>query len=211
MDETNENQQGFLSGAKRVFVYARVSDPRQKSVPDQVADMKGYCEARGWTVVEEFSDVMTGSRDTRPGKVALMRRAHRTWVDIVLVWKLDRWSRNTLDCLGTLSELEARDVGFVSIMDGLDLTTPTGRAMMRMMAVFSELERDMIIQRVRAGVKKKRERMAKEGIPWGRPASARLKADRVKQLASEGMSRNKIAKATGISRASVGRILDSNP
>lgn len=126
-------------------------------------------------------------------------------IDLVIVWRLDRWGRSLVDLVNTLQELSSLKVGFVSLSEALDLTTPSGRALAGMLAVFAEFERDILRDRVKAGIAQAR----KEGKPHGRPPSAALHIDRIKELFSTGLSKREIAKQLGISRASVRRFLGS--
>ena len=124
---------------------------------------------------------------------------------MILVWKLDRWSRSTLDALLTLSELHARGLAFVSATEGLDFTTPYGRAMAGLLAVFAQLERETTLERVHAGIK----RAKAKGVKFGRPATARAKRRRVLavKLSHPGWTPKEIGQEVGISRSSVIRIL----
>ena len=193
----------------RVVLYARVSTRDQKSIPDQLADLRRYCEAKNWQVVKEFEEKESGKRDTRPVRYEIIQWAwqERKGFDVVLVWKLDRWGRSLRDLVNTITDLHNHGIDFVSFSDSLDFTTTSGRLMFHVMAAFAEYEREVIVDRVRAGVRKKRERWKEIGRAWGRPAKAREKSAEVIALAAEGKSKSAIAKATGISRASVLRIL----
>ena len=133
--------------------------------------------------------------------------ARRREIDFFLVWRLDRWRRSALDLVNTLQELNALDVGFVSLCEALDLTTPSGRALAGMLAVFAEFERDILRDRVKAGIDQAR----KDGKPHGRPSTAGKLADEMKRLRQEGRSYREIAKRLGVSHASVIRMLRTNP
>src|SRR5262249_8894476 len=145
----------------------------------------------------------SGKRDTRPIRYELLKRAWRREVDVILVWKLDRWGRNVEDLVNTITDLGNHNVGFVSFSDNIDLTTANGRLFFHILCAFAQFERETTVDRVRAGVQKKRERMKELGRQWGRPPKARAKSAAVLELASQGMSKTAIAKAAGISRASV--------
>jgi DNA invertase Pin-like site-specific DNA recombinase len=121
----------------------------------------------------------------------------------VLVWRLDRWGRSVTDLLATLQELEHLGVGFVSLTEALDLTTPTGRAMAGLLAVFAEFEREILWERVRAGLAHARQ----NGQPLGRPATAGLHADKARKLYRADTSKSEIARRLQIGRTSVRRIL----
>jgi len=131
------------------------------------------------------------------------RIADRREVDAIVVWRLDRWGRSLLDLIGTLQELHAVGVGFVSLTEALDMTTPGGRALAGMLAVFAEFERDILRDRVKAGIAQAR----KEGRPHGRPPTVRKHADEINALFTRGVSKRQIAAKLDISRASVRRML----
>ncbi len=127
------------------------------------------------TLARQVEDVGSGAKE-RPGRESLLKAARRREIDVVVVWRLDRWGRSLADLMVTLRELTELGVGFVSLTEALDLTTPTGRAMAGMLAVFAEFEREILRERVRAGIAQAR----KEGRPHGRPRTASLKADEVR-------------------------------
>ena len=135
----------------------------------------------------------------------LLEAARRREIDVVLVWRLDRWGRSVTDLLATLQELEHLGVGFVSLTEALDLTTPAGRAMAALLAVFAEFEREILRERVRAGLAHARQ----NGKRLGRPATAGLHADQVRKLHRAGISKAEIARRLQIGRTSVRRILAS--
>ena len=129
--------------------------------------------------------------------------ARRREIDVIVVWRLDRWGRSVADLMTTLRELSDLGVGFVSLTEALDLTTPSGRAMAGMLAIFAEFEREILRERVKAGIAQAR----KEGRTHGRPRTASLKADEVLRLKASRLSHSEIARRLGIGRASVRRIL----
>src|SRR6266851_9205871 len=116
--------------------------------------------------------------------------ARRRELDRIIVWRLDRWGRSLLDLVSTLQELASLDVGFVSLSEALDLTTPSGRALAGMLAVFAEFERDILRDRVKAGIDQAR----KDGKPHGRPMTAGKLVPKMKQLRQDGVSKRAIAK-----------------
>ena len=194
----------FGQGAKalRVGLYARVSTHDQKTLPLQLSAMRDYAKKRSWTVAVEVKDVGSGAT-TRPQREKLIEAARRREIDLVLVWRLDRWGRSLVDLVNTLQELNALDVGFVSLCEALDLTTPNGRALAAMLAVFAEFERDILRNRVKAGIDQAR----KDGKPHGRPMTAGKFVPEMKQLRKNGLSKREIAKRLGVSRTSVIRWL----
>jgi putative DNA-invertase from lambdoid prophage Rac len=164
--------------------------------------MREHAGRRGWKVVLEIDDIASGASQ-RPLRDQVLNAAKRREIDIILVWRLDRWGRSLVDLVGTLQELQALEVGFVSLAEALDFTTPSGRAMAGMLAVFAEFERDILRERVKAGIAEARRR----GTLHGRPPTARRKAEQVRKLFARGMSKRKIAKRLGIGRTSVRRLL----
>ena len=138
----------------------------------------------------------------------LLEAARRREIDVVLVWRLDRWGRSVADLLATLQELEHLGVGFVSLTEALDLTTPAGRAMAGLLAIFAEFEREILRERTRAGLAHARQ----NGKRLGRPATAAAHAAEARKLRQTGISKSEIARRLVIGRTSVRRILaaDSN-
>jgi len=188
----------------RVAIYARVSAPGQHTIAMQKRQLREYVERRGWAVAREVEEVGSGAK-RRPKRDELLEAARRRELDAVLVWRLDRWGRSLSDLVVTLQELQELGVAFVSLTEAFDLTTPTGRAMAGMVAVFAEFEREIKSERVRAGIEQAR----REGRHLGRPKSAALKAPEVLRLWGEGVTNiSEIARQTGIGRASVRRILE---
>jgi putative DNA-invertase from lambdoid prophage Rac len=186
----------------RAGLDARVSTHDQQTLGMQVSAMFAHINDRGWNVTQQIKDVSSGAKD-RPGRELLLKAARRREVDVVVAWRLDRWGRSLPDLVVTLRELTDLGVGFLSLTEARDLTTPTGRAMAGMLAVFAEFEREILRERVRAGIAQAR----KEGRPHGRPRTASLPSDEVLRLNSERMSHSKIARRLGIGRTSVRRIL----
>jgi DNA invertase Pin-like site-specific DNA recombinase len=186
----------------RAAVYARVSTHDQQTLGMQVDAMKSYVEDRGWRLARRVEDVGSGAKD-RPGRGSLLKASRRREIDVIVVWRLDRWGRSVADLMTTLRELTELGVGFVSLTEALDLTTPSGRAMAGMLAIFAEFEREILRERVRAGIAQAR----KEGRPHGRPRTASLKADEVRRLKAAQVSHAEIARRLGIGRTSVRRIL----
>ena len=186
----------------RAALCARVSTHDQQTLGLQVEAMAAYIKGRGWDPVKQVEDVGSGARE-RPGREGLLKAARRRELDVVVVWRLDRWGRSPPDLVVTLRELTELGVGSVSLTEALDLTTSTGRAMAGMLAVFAEFEREILRERVRAGIAQAR----REGRPHGRPRTASLKADQVLRLKAGWVSHSEIARRLGIGRTSVRRIV----
>ena len=120
----------------RAGLYARVSTQDQQTLPMQNRAMREYAARRGWTITMQVKEVGSGAAQ-RQRREGMMEAARRREIDVVVVWQLDRWGRSVTDLLATLQELEHLGVGFVSLTEALDLTTPAGRAMAALLAVFA--------------------------------------------------------------------------
>ena len=186
----------------RVGIYIRVSTADQQTLPLQLEAIRKYLRARKWKSFIEVDDIGSGVSD-RKKRDQLMRAARKKEIDAIVVWKLDRWGRSLHDLVSTLKELSELEVGFVSITEAVDLTTSIGRAMAGMLAVFAEFEREMLQERVKAGIAQAR----KKGRPHGRPQTAQRHAAKVKKLFAQGMPKAEIARQLSIGRTSVIRIL----
>src|SRR5450631_324322 len=186
----------------RVGLYARVSTNDQQTLPMQSRAMREYAARRGWTIALQVREVGSGAA-RREAREKLLEAARRREIDVVLVWRLDRWGRSVTDLLATLQELEHLGVGFVSLTEALDLTTPAGRAMAGLLAVFANFERDILRERVRAGLAEARLR----GKRLGRPMTAGLQATAIRKLHRAGVAKAEIARRLQIGRTSVRRIL----
>ena len=186
----------------RAGLYARVSTNDQQTIPLQMSALREHAARRGWVVAMQVREVGSGAA-VRELREQIIEAARRREIDVVLVWRLDRWGRSVTDLLATLQELEHLGVGFVSLTEALDLTTPAGRAMAGLLAVFAEFEREILRERVRAGLAHAR----RNGKRLGRPATAALHADEVRKLRRDGVSKSEIARRLQIGRTSVRRIL----
>ncbi|MBA3440975.1 MAG: recombinase family protein [Pyrinomonadaceae bacterium] len=186
----------------KVGIYARVSTHDQQTLGLQVKALREYVKKRHWTLALQVTEIGSGAKH-RPEREALLQSARRRDIDVIVVWRLDRWGRSLADLVVTLRELNDVGVGFVSLNEALDLTTPSGRAMAGMLAVFAEFEREIMRERVRAGIMNAR----LEGRPHGRPRSAALKEKEVRKLFAKGHSQAEIARRLQIGRTSVRRLL----
>ena len=165
--------------------------------------MREYADRRGWTITLQVKEVGSGAAQRQVRK-KLIEAARRREIDAVLVWRLDRWGRSVTDLLATLQELEHLGVGFVSLTEALDLTTPAGRAMAGLLAVFAAFEREILEERVQAGLAHARQ----NGKRLGRPLTAGLHAEQISKLHRTGLSKSEISRRLNIGRTSVRRILD---
>jgi len=186
----------------RAGLYARVSTTDQQTIPLQMRALREYAARRGWTIALQVKEVGSGASQ-RQLREKLLETARRREIDVVLVWRLDRWGRSVTDLLATLQELDHLGVGFISLTEALDLTTPAGRAMAALLAVFAEFEREILRERVRAGLAHARQ----NGKRLGRPATAARHAIEIRKLYRAGISKSEIARRLEVGRTSVRRIL----
>jgi putative DNA-invertase from lambdoid prophage Rac len=186
----------------RVGLYARVSTHDQRTLPLQIHAMREYAAKRGWTIIAQIKEVGSGAsqREQRSNLIAAARRRE---IDVVLVWRLDRWGRSVADLVSTLQELQHLGVGFVSLTEALDLTTPAGRAMAALLSVFAEFEREILRERVCAGLAHARQ----QGKRLGRPPSVVHTGVEVRKLYRQGINKSEIARKLQIGRTSVRRLL----
>ena len=192
---------------KRVAVYARVSTSGQ-TVQNQLRELRAVAKRQGWNIVETFTDEgISGAkgREKRPGFDALLMAITRREVDLVAAWSVDRLGRSLQDLVAFLEELKAKGVDLYLHQQGLDTSTPAGKAMFGMLGVFAEFERSMIQERIRAGLARARARGKRLGRPRVlTPAKVRT----VKRLRGEGASLRQIATKTRLGLGSVGRALN---
>ena len=188
----------------RAGLYARVSTHDQQTLPLQNRALRDYVARRGWATALQVQEVGSGAAQ-REMREKLLDAARRREIDVVLVWRLDRWGRSVTDLLATLQELTHLGVGFVSLTEALDLTTPMGRAMAGLLAVFAEFEREILRERVRAGLAEAR----LHGKHLGRPPTAALQSGAVRKLYRAGVSKAEIARRLHIGRTSVRRVLNA--
>jgi len=183
----------------RAGLYARVSTNDQQTLPMQSRAMREYAARRRWTIAIQIKEI--GSSASL--RESMMEAARRREIDAVLVWRLDRWGRSVTDLLATLQELDHLGVRFVSLTEALDLTTPAGRAMAGLLAIFAEFEREILRERTRAGLANARGK----GKQLGRPMTAGLQATEIRKLYRAGLAKAEIARQLQIGRTSVRRIL----
>jgi DNA invertase Pin-like site-specific DNA recombinase len=189
---------------KRAVLYLRVSTFDQHP-ETQLYDLRGLAAQRGWEIVEEYSDTLSGSKPRRPGLDRLMADARRGRFDVVLVWAFDRIARSVRHFLEVLDELTHLNLEFVSFRENVDTGGPLGRAMIVIIGAIAELERNLIVERVRAGMR----RAKLEGRRIGRPP---LEVDREAVLhdRARGHSLTDLAKTYRISRTSVIRVIQQS-
>ncbi len=176
----------------------------QQTLPLQLCAMREYAAKLGGPVAAQIKEVGSGAVE-RELREKLLEAARRREIDVVLVWRLDRWGRSLVDLVVTLKELAELGVSFVSLTEALDLTTPTGRAMAGLLSVFAEFEHEILRERIRAGIAEAR----LKGKRFGRPLTAAKKAGQIRKLYRAGASKAEIARQLNIGRTSVRRILST--
>lgn len=186
----------------RVAIYARVSTHDQNTIPMQVKKCREYVKARNWAVTYIMKDIASGAKQ-RPQRDDILKLARKREIDTVIVWKLDRWGRSTSDVVNSLEELRELNVKFVSITEALDFSTAMGRAMSGLLSVFAEFERELIRERVKAGLDQARSK----GVRLGRPPLVQLKEKEIKAHFKKTKNISETARKFKISRRSVGRLI----
>lgn len=181
----------------RAAIYARVSTLDQEP-ENQLAELRRYVEARGWTAVEYVDKGVSGAKDRRPALDSLLGNAKRRRFDVLVCWRLDRLGRNLRHVILLLDELQALGVAFVSLAEGIDAPTPAGRLQLHILGAIAEFERARIAERVQAGLARARS----AGKKLGRPVS-QVPVDRLGTIA--GLSLADAAARLGVSRSTLKR------
>src|SRR5450759_3836075 len=183
-----------LPAQGRVALYARVSTSNGQQDPErQLRELREYAKRRDLSIVGEYTDRLSGSKESRPALNRLMADASARKFDAVLVWKLDRFARSLKHLVNALAEFEALGVAFVSLRDNLDLSTPSGRLMFQIIGAMAEFERSLIQERVRAGLRNARAK----GKRLGRPRIC-VDAAKLRELRAEGRGWREVAAKLGI-------------
>ena len=186
---------------KRAALYLRVSTLDQHP-ETQLHDLRGLAAQRGFEIVEEYTDRISGVKARRPGLDSLLADARRGKLEVVVVWAFDRLARSVRHLLEVLDELNRLEIEFISFRENIDTGGPLGRALVVIIGAIAELERNLIIERVRAGMR----RAKLEGRRLGRPPLNVNRDDLLRDRA-HGHSLTQLARSYRISRASVVRCL----
>lgn len=180
-----------------VVVYARVSTLNGQSPEMQLREVREYCQRREWTVVTEYIDVgISGAKEKRPELDRLLADAHHRRFDVVVVWRFDRFARSVSHLLRALENFRSQGIEFVSLSEQVDTSTPTGKMIFTVLGAVAELERSLIAERVRAGIRNARAK----GKRLGRPRSV-VDAAEVTRLRAQGASWRAVGAALGVSAA----------
>jgi DNA invertase Pin-like site-specific DNA recombinase len=188
----------------RMAVYARVSTTNHgQDVTLQTRDLEQFAQARGWQMVDAYIDAgVSGTKDSRPELNRLMADAHKRRFDVVAVWRFDRFARSVSHLLRALETFNALGIAFVSLSEQMDTTTPAGKMVFTVLGAVAELERSLIVERVRAGLRNARAK----GKTLGRPRLS-VDAARIGRLRAQGRSIREIADELGYSRSLVHKTL----
>jgi DNA invertase Pin-like site-specific DNA recombinase len=186
----------------RVAIYARVSTANNGQDPTmQTRELREYAERRGWTFAAEYVDIgISGTKEKRPELDRLMADAHRRKFDVVAVWKFDRFARSVSHLLRALDTFRVLGIEFVSLSESLDTATPAGRMVFTVLGAVAELERSLIVERVKAGLRNARAK----GKRIGRP-KVEADAARIATLRKAGHSWSEITRETGLTKGTAQR------
>lgn len=191
-------------------IYARVSTRNGQTPENQLRELRAVARRHGWKVVEVFTDDgISGAegRDKRPGLDAMLKGVARKEFDVVAAWSVDRLGRSLQDLIGTLNELKAKGVDLYLHKQGLDTSTPAGKAMFQMLGVFAEFEREIIAERIHSGLARAKEQGTKSGKPIGRPERFNDVRGKALALKETGLGTRRIAEELGVARATVVKAL----
>lgn len=179
----------------KVALYGRVSTSDKGQDPEmQLRELRDYCERRGWDIAGEFVDVgVSGAKDSRPELNRLMDEAHKRRFDAVVVWRFDRFARSVSHLLRALETFRSLGIEFVSYGEAIDTSTPVGKMTFTVLGAVAELERSLIVERVRAGIRNAKAK----GTRIGRPRTA-VDARRIAALRDLGTSWPAIAEQLGV-------------
>lgn len=187
---------------KRAAVYVRCSTDKQDTQL-QKDDLISFCKRRGWDIYKVYEDKgISGSKDSRPALDELVKESRQGKFDVVLVWRFDRFGRSTAHLLNALSEFQSLSIDFVSLHEAMDTSTAAGKMLFSVISAVAEFERDIIIERVRAGVAKAKA----QGVQFGRPRVG-FDYQRAVELHKGGGSIRSIAGELGVSRSTVQRLV----
>ncbi len=190
----------------KIAIYARVSTLNKgQDVDMQLNELRTYCQQKDWTIAHEYVDKgISGSKSSRPQLNRLMAAAQSKSFDAVLVWKLDRFGRSVRHLVNAIAELESSNVAFISLRDNIDLTTPVGRLMFNVIASMAQFERELIAERVKAGMANARSK----GKQIGRP-SLDIDSKQITSLKASGASWQDVSDSLGASISTCQRAYES--
>lgn len=181
----------------RAAIYARVSTHNGQDPEMQLRELREYCQRRGWGGVTEYVDVgISGAKEKRPELDRLLADAHRREFDAVVVWRFDRFARSVSHLLRALETFSSLGIDFVSLSEQVDTSTPAGKLVFTVLGAVAELERSLIVERVRAGLRNARAK----GKRLGRPRSG-VDPAAIKRLRTQGATWRAVGAALGVAPA----------
>ncbi|MDA2927211.1 recombinase family protein [Acidobacteria bacterium AH-259-G07] len=186
----------------RVAVYARISKAMEQTNENQLLDLRRYVSDRDWPIYKEYCDGVTGTKDSRPALNQLMNDAKKRKFDVVLCWRFDRFARSTKHLILALEEFKNLGIDFVSFQENIDTSSPLGSAIFTIISAVAQLERDIIAERVKAGLRRARE----NGKKLGRP-KVKVNLEQVKALYTHGYSIRAIAKKLGLRKSTAANLV----
>lgn len=188
---------------QKVAIYARVSTSNKgQDLDTQLLPLQRYCKERDREIVETYTDIMSGSKESRPSLNQLLDDAQAHRFDTVIVFRFDRISRSTKQLIDLLERFRKLNISFISINENIDTTTPAGSMMFTIIAAFAKFERDIISERVRFGIEKAKA----NGKQIGRKKIA-VDTEKIIDYHCQGVSIREISKLCGVSKSKIHRIL----
>lgn len=194
---------------QRIALYSRCSRLLGQNPEHQLVPLRQMCQQRNFEIVEEYTDFISGTKESRPALDRLVADAKRGRFSILGIYALDRASRNTKHLLNLMEELAAVNVTVISMREGLDFGTPIGKAVLAVCGAIAQLERDLISERIKISLAVKKKKAAEKGVPW-KIGQKPLSAEQVSRILEErknGLSIRRIATVLGLSKSSVQRVL----
>ena len=181
----------------KTAIYARVSTTSGQDPEMQLRELRDYCQRRGWEVAREYVDTgISGAKEKRPELDRLLTDAHKRHFDAVVVWRFDRFARSVSHLLRALETFRSLGIEFVSLSEQVDTSTPTGKMVFTVLGAVAELERSLIAERVRAGLRNARAK----GRKLGRPRKA-LDGAKLTSMRAQGASWRAVGAALGVAPA----------
>jgi DNA invertase Pin-like site-specific DNA recombinase len=188
---------------KKVALYLRVSTSKNQTVESQRLELEAYCQRQGWVIAQTYEDSgISGTKYDRPALQQMLRDSAKGKFEVLMVFKVDRLARSTSDLLHILQQLKANGVDFISSTQNIDTTTSMGKMVLTFLGAIAEFERETIVERINSGIS----RAKAEGVRFGRPRSG-FDVNKALEMKRNGKSWNDIAKALGVSKATVRRTL----
>ena len=193
----------------RAAIYARVSTADQHNAI-QIRELTEYVERRGWELAGTYQDTMSGAKANRPGLDKLMADARQRRFDAVLVWKLDRFGRSLVHCVSGIQELSSLGIRFIATSQGLDTdeSNPASKLLLHILAAVAQFERELIRERVSAGIRNAKAKGTKSGKAIGRPRRVFDRGE-ILRLRQDGHSLAQIARRMNVGVGTVARALES--